>query len=214
MIKYTGNVWKFQGCHHCCSVCNQSAMDVNPVLNNSSTCPQARGYPTRKKQNCQNPHCWFDVDDDLALQILAVKLPSCKKSTQNEWTKASFFITLNHNFCVWRKKPKQTDVFRQHFGIESLEMETKDHHLHSQYQAFCHYKFFEVLRKRWRNTQLSRSFMFILCKVLAEILCRRSKNSTEFPLWGLLTQMNIFCLLDLNGHQKFLGNILPAWIHS
>ena len=104
MINDTGNVWKFQGCHHCCSVCKQSAMDVNPVLNNSSTCPQARGYPTRRNQSCQKPHCWFDVGGDLALPILAVKLPSCRKSTQNERTKTSFFITLNHNFCVWWKK--------------------------------------------------------------------------------------------------------------
>lgn len=55
-------------------------------------------------------------------------------STQQEWTKTLFFINLDHNLCIcW----KQKSVFWQHFDIEWLEVETKDHHLRSQYQAFA-----------------------------------------------------------------------------
>lgn len=50
---------------------------------------------------------------------------------QEEHSKMSFFITLNH-ISVFDKKKPPTNCFRQHFDIESLEMETKHHDLCSQ----------------------------------------------------------------------------------
>lgn len=79
-------------------------MYVNPVLNNSSRCPWPKGCPVRRNQSFQTPHCWVDVGGDLVLPIFAVNLPSCRKSTQNGWTKTSFLITLDHNFCIKKKK--------------------------------------------------------------------------------------------------------------